>query len=465
MAQEQSTSPQQGERDRLEDLYGLSDELVRNVEKALAEQHHDEVARLVAPLHAADVADLVERLPPADREVLVGIVGDKVDADVYAHLDETVRDDVIEQLGTEQLASVVTELDSDDAVDLIEDLEEREQRELLDAVPVRERILFEDSLRYPEDSAGRLMRREFATVPSYWTVGQTIDYMRSDTDLPDDFYVIFVVGPTYRPIGMVPLSRLLRTKRPVGVTEIMDEDIKPIPATMDQEDVAFLFRQYGLVSAPVVDDNGRLVGVIDVDDVVSVIDEEAEEDILKLAGVQEDDFYEAVFDTTRARFSWLLVNLGTAIIASVVIAFFETAIEKVVALAILMPIVASMGGNAGTQTMTVAVRALAMKELTPTNALRIIGKEVLVGGINGVLFAILMGGVAWFWFGDPMIGAVIGAAMIINLLVAGLAGTLVPLALDRIGVDPAVGSTVVVTTLTDVIGFFSFLGLAAWVLL
>ena len=274
-----------------------------------------------------------------------------------------------------------------------------------------------------------------------------------------------VVGPTHEPLGVVPLSRLLRSTRPTDISEIMDTDIRRIPATMDQEDVAFLFRQYGLVSAPVVDESGRLVGAIDVDDIVHVIDEEAEEDLLKLGGVREDDFYEAVIGTIRSRFSWLLVNLMTAVFASIVIGFFDAAIEKVVALAILMPIVASMGGNAGTQTLTVAVRALAVKELTATNALRIVGKETLVGGINGVIFAVLIGGIAGLWFDDPTIGGIIGLAMIVNLLLAGLAGTVIPLALDRWGVDPAVGSTVVLTTVTDVVGFLSFLGLAAMVFL
>jgi magnesium transporter len=451
-------------REQLDGLYGLTDELVRSVHDALEAGRVEEAARLAASLHAADLADLVEQLPQNERDLLLDGIKE-VDADVFAHLDEHVREDVIDHMDAERVAEVVAELDSDDAVELIEDLEADEQREVLDAVPAEDRALLEDSLRYPEDSAGRMMRRELATVPSYWDVGQTIDHMRSGAELPDEFYVIFVVGPDHRPLGTVQLSRLLRAERPVQVTDIMDQDMRLLPATMDQEEVAFLFRQYGLVSAPVVDDTGRLIGAIDLDDVVDVIDEEAEEDILKLAGLREDDFYDAVFDTTRARFSWLLVNLGTAIVASIVIGFFDAAIEKVVALAILMPIVASMGGNAGTQTLTVAVRALAMKELTPANAMRIVGKEVLVGGINGVLFAAVMGTVAWFWFGDMVIGAVIGAAMIVNLVLAGFAGVVIPLALERMDIDPAVGSTVVLTTLTDVIGFFSFLGLAAWVLL
>jgi magnesium transporter len=453
------------ERDDLEGLYGATDAVVRQVRAAIAEGRFDAVADLVKPLHAADLADLFEQLGDEERESLVDHVGSDIDPEFFTYLDEAVREDVIEDLDTEQLASVVQELDTDDAVDLIEDLDAEDQAELLQAIPAEDRALFEEALRYPEDSAARLMNREFATVPSYWSIGQTIDYMRSDADLPTTFYDIYVIGPSYRPIGSVPVSRLLRTDRPVPVSEIMDTDLKLIPADMDQENVAFLFRQYGLASAPVVDEPGRLVGVITVDDVVNVIEEEHAEDMLSLGGVREDDFYEAVIDTTRARFSWLLVNLATAILASLVIALFDRAIEKVVALAVLMPIVASMGGNAGTQTLTVAVRALALKELTPANAMRIVGKEILVGGINGIIFAFLMGGIAWYWFDSWVIGLVIAAAMIINLIMAGFAGTIVPLTLERFKIDPAVGSAVVLTTVTDVIGFLSFLGLASLVLL
>jgi len=453
------------ERDDLEGLYGVTDAVVREIRAALAEDRFDAVADLVKPLHAADLADLFEQLNAEERQALVDHVGSDIDPEFFTYLDEAVREDFIEDLDTEQLASVVQELDTDDAVDLIEDLDEADQAELLQAIPPEDRALFEDALRYPEDSAARLMNREFATVPSYWSIGQTIDYMRSDADLPTTFYDIYVIGPSYRPIGSVPVSRLLRTDRPVPVSEIMDTDLKLIPADLDQENVAFLFRQYGLASAPVVDEPGRLVGVITVDDVVNVIEEEHAEDMLSLGGVREDDFYDAVIDTTRARFSWLLVNLVTAILASLVIALFDTAIEKVVALAVLMPIVASMGGNAGTQTLTVAVRALALKELTPANAMRIVWKEILVGGINGIVFAMLMGLIAWYWFDSWVIGLVLAAAMIINLIMAGFAGTIVPLTLDRMKIDPAVASAVVLTTVTDVIGFLSFLGLASLVLL
>ncbi len=445
-------------------LYGLTDELVRDAHRAIEARDRAGLRALVAPLHAADLADLVQMLSWHDREMLDDYLGGELKPEVFVHLDEAVRDDLVEMHDATALARMVGDLESDDAVELIEDLDGAERQALLARLPDSDRALYEDALAYPEGSAGRLMRREFAAVPSGWNVGQTIDYLRSDAELPDEFYGLFVVGPDHHPLGVVMTSRLLRRQRVVPVTEIMESGIKPIPAAMDQEEVAFLFRQYALVETPVVDESGRLVGVITVDDVLGVIDEEHEEDILKLGGVQTDDLYEAVVETTRLRGTWLLVNLLTAIMASVVIGFFQAEIEQVVALAVLMPIVASMGGNAGTQTLTVAVRALAMKELTASNALRILGKEALVGGINGIVFAVLIGAVACFWFSSLEIGMVIGVAMIINLIVASLAGLLIPLGLDRAGVDPALGSSVILTTVTDVVGFLCFLGLAVLIL-
>ena len=451
--------------DELEGLYGVTDELVRAVQDAVLEDRWADIPPLVESLHAADLADLLERLHSLGRAVVVETLGDGLDPEVMVHLGETIREELLEAFDTHRIAAVVHELESDDAVDLIEDLDEADQRELLEAIPAGERVLYEEALAWPEDSAGRLMRREVVVAPSTWTVGETIDYMRSDAEMPDDFYDIIVVDPAHRPVGMLALSRMLRTRRPVPVTDIMDVDFRAIPVAMDQEDVAFLFRQYGLVEAPVVEDSGRLAGVITVDDVVEVIEEEHEEDMMRLAGVGEDDYYSAVVATTRSRSTWLLLNLATAILASVVIAFFDAAIEKVVALAILMPIVASMGGNAGTQTMTVTVRALATKDLTAGGALRAVAKESLVGFINGVMFAVVMGLVAWAWFGDPLLGGVLAVAMVINLLVAGFAGTLIPLGLERAGADPAVSAAVFLTTITDIVGFFCFLGLGTWVLI
>ncbi len=428
------------------------------------------VRTLMAELHHADAADLLERLSADERARVVEILRDDFEPEILSELDETVRDHVVECLGVENVAAVIAGMESDDALEVVLELDEDQQQRVLDAIPPGDRTLIEEGLTYPEDSAGRLMQREVVTVPEFWTVGETIDFLRQsaatgDDDLPARFYDVFIVDPAHRPVGSLPLSRLLRTRRPVDVADIMDTEMKLLPVATDQEEVAYLFRQRDLVSAPVVDDGGRLVGAITIDDVVDVIDEEHEEDIMRLGGVKEDDLYEATMDTTRSRFGWLLINLGTAILASMVIGLFDATIEQMVALAVLMPIVASMGGNAGTQTLTVAVRALAMKELTAANAGRVIGKELLVGALNGVLFAGLIGVVAWIWFGSVALGVVIGLAMIVNMLVAGLAGTTIPLMLERMGIDPAVASSVFLTTLTDIVGFFVFLGLAALILL
>ncbi|MCH7865555.1 MAG: magnesium transporter [Proteobacteria bacterium] len=427
------------------------------------------VRELMGELHASDAADLLERLSPDDRGRVVDILRDDFDPDILSELDETVRDHVVDRLGVEELAAVIVEMESDDALEVIEELDEDEQQQLLDAIPAGDRTRMEEGLGYPEDSAGRLMQREVMTVPEYWNVGQTIDFMRQAAEAGDDthpaqFYDIFVVDPAHRPLGAIPLSRLLRSGRAVDVRDIMETEMKVLGVTTDQEDVAFVFRRRDLVSAPVIDGAGRLVGAITIDDVVDVIDEEHEEDLMRMGGVREDDLYDATVDTTRARFGWLLVNLGTAILASMVIGLFDATIEQMVALAVLMPIVASMGGNAGTQTLTVAVRALAMKELTQANAARVIGKELLVGCFNGILFAGLTGVVVWVWFGSMALGVVIGLAMMVNMVVAGLAGTTIPLMLDRVGIDPAVASSVFLTTITDVVGFFVFLGLA-WLIL
>lgn len=440
------------------------------VVEALDAEDSVRVHDIIDELHYADLADLIERLSKDDRDALVKTIGEELDPEVLSELDETIREHVFEIIGDEQVADAIAEVDSDDAVMMLEEMDEDRQKQVLEQIPDEDRTLIEESLSYPEDSAGRLMQREVVTVPSHWNNGQCIDFMRrmadgDEDELPRIFYDIFVVDARHHPVGAVSLSNVLRTRRQVPVTDMMAEDMHVMDVMTDQEDVAFLFRQRDLVSAPVVDPDGRLVGAITIDDVVDVIHEEHEEDIMRLGGVSEDDLYQAAITTTRARFSWLVVNLLTAILASVVIGLFDATIQQVIALAVLMPIVASMGGNAGTQTLTVTVRALATKELTSANAARVITKEVIVGCFNGVVFAVLSGLVVWFWFESQMLGIVIASAMVINMIIAGFAGTTIPIMLERAGADPAIASSVFLTTVTDVVGFFAFLGLAALILL
>ncbi|OSQ39888.1 magnesium transporter [Thalassospira mesophila] len=446
-----------------DDYVDLTPEYAREILDALHEEDTTRVAELVGELHFADIADLLGWAGSWERQQLVDVIRPDFDPELLTELDDELREEVIAQLGTAAVAEAISELDSDDVVEVIEDLEEAEQRELLGALSEIERARVQEALSYPEYTAGRIMQRELVAIPDYWSLGQTIDFLRSAKNLPEDFYDIIVVDPRYRPVGMVPLSRAIRTNRPVLVRDVMEtEDMRTVLVTEEQENVAHLFRQRDLISAPVVDDNGRLVGVITVDDVVDVIDEEYEEDMMRMAGVgEEDDLSSDILDTTRSRFTWLLVNLGTAIGASMVIGLFQHTIESLVALAVLMPIVASMGGNAGTQTLTVAVRAIATRELSSTNAWRVVRKEVAVCTLNGLAFAVLSGLVSWLWFDNMRLGAVIGVAMVINLIMAGAAGAIIPLALERAGVDPAVSSSVFLTTITDVVGFFAFLGLAA----
>lgn len=448
-----------------EPLYGLTTDVARATREAIVAGDVARVRRLVRPLHYSDQADLIERFNPALRRAFIEIIRGRLDPEVLTELDESVREEVVAQLGAKETAAAVAELNTDDVVHVLEDLDQDVQQQVLDALSAEDRALVEENLGYPEDSAGRLMQRELVAIPAFWTVGETIDHMRESKDLPDDFYDIVVVDPRHQPVGTIPLNRIMRTRRPVRVRHIMAGELFCIPASTDQEEVARLFRDHDLVSAPVVDESGRLVGVITVDDVVDVIDEEAEEDLMLLAGIGETDVYRALMDTARARFSWLALNLVTAIVASIVISLFEGTIKEIVALAVLMPIVASMGGNAGTQTLTVAVRALAMRELSRQNAWRFVFKELFVGVINGILFAVLAGICAGLWFQNTAIGGVIAAAMVVNLVVAGLSGTLIPLGLQRVGVDPAIASSVFLTTVTDVIGFLAFLGLATLFLL
>ncbi|WP_018687624.1 magnesium transporter [Ahrensia kielensis] len=447
------------------EIYGddgvIRADVIEQISNAIEAGDVEQLQRTVENLHESELGDLIEALEPNERQEFVALLGDQFDFSSLTEVDEAIRMDIVTVLPNEQIALAVREMDTDDAVYILEDMEEEDQADILAKIPFTERIRLRRSLDYPEESAGRRMQSEFVAVPPYWTVGQTIDYLRDTEDLPDSFSQLYVIDPTFRLVGAVDLDSVLRAGRDVRVEDIQRETRHAIPAEMDQEEAAQIFEQYDLLSAAVVDENDRLVGVLTIDDVVDVIQQEAEEDFKRLAGVGDEELSDNVISTTRSRFVWLLVNLATAIIASYIIGMFDATIEQMVALAVLMPIVASMGGNAGTQTMTVAVRALATKDIDIYNSGRIIRRELTVGLINGMLFAILIGLMAAAWFGNVPLGLVIAAAMIINMICAALAGILIPLMLAKLDIDPASASSVFVTTVTDVIGFFAFLGLAA----
>ncbi|MBV1865469.1 MAG: magnesium transporter [Rhodobacteraceae bacterium] len=445
--------------------YEINTLTVSAVLEAVESGSQTRLTELLDRQHAADVADLLEQISSKDRRALLALWGDKIDGEVLSEVDEGLRAEMFEHLPDAVVTEAVRELETDDVVDLVEDMDAPQQERLMDALEDADRVAVEQSLQYPEETAGRLMQRELVMSPPDWSVGDAIDHLRGEEDLPEHFYKVMIVNPFLQPVGTVALGSLLTSARDTRLADIMDEDFRVIPALQSQEDVAYAFNQYHMVSAPVVDDEGRLVGVITIDDAMDVLDEEAEEDIMLLAGVLDESLSSSVIATSKLRFPWLAVNLATSVLASIVIAQFASTIEAIVALAVLMPIVASMGGNAGTQTLTVAVRALATKDLTPANAWRVIRREVAVGFFNGCVFALIIGAIGIIWYGSPMLGVVLGLSMIANLLVAGLAGILIPLGLDKVGVDPALASGAFVTTVTDMIGFFSFLGLAAMILL
>jgi len=426
----------------------------------IATDDSDEVKAFMMPLHAADVGDVLEVLSSTDRMGLIRLLGDEFDYSALTEIDDGIRLDLMEELPNADIARGVQELDSDDAVYILEDIEGSDQAEILAALPTFERLALRRSLDFPDETAGRRMQTDFIAIPPFWTVGQTIDYMREAEDLPDDFYQIYVVDPTYNLLGTLALDRMLRAKRPDRIESIMNNNVIDVAAEEDQEEAARLFERYDLVELAVVDDSSRMVGVLTIDDIVDVIQEEANEDIKRLAGVGDEEVSDNVWDALRSRVTWLMVNLVTAVLASMVIGMFDATISQMVALAVLMPIVASMGGNAGTQAMTVTVRALSTKELDRFNIRRLITREVLVGALNGVIFALIIGLVATVWFASPLLGGVIGVAMVINMFAAGVSGILIPIALDRMNIDPAVASTAFVTTVTDVVGFFAFLWLA-----
>ncbi|AVW90387.1 magnesium transporter [Celeribacter baekdonensis] len=448
-----------------EDVYSLSARVLSSILFAVDTGDRAKLIELMEPLHAADIADMLEQINAFDRRRLILLYGAEFDGEILSELDEGIRDEVIHALRPEVLAEAVRELESDDVVDLIEDLDEEAQEAILSSLEDADRVAVEKSLSYPEFSAGRLMQREVVMGPEHWTVGEAIDFMREAEGLPEDFYHMVLIDPKLHPVGHVTLGKILGAPRKQPLLELLEPGFRTFRVDESETDVAYAFNQYHMIAAPVVDEDDRVIGVITIDDAMNVLDEEHEEDIMRLAGVGEGSLADRVFDTVKQRLPWLAVNLVTAIMASLVIAQFEATITQFVALAVLMPIVASMGGNAGTQALTVAVRAIATRDLTGANVWRVIRREVLVGLTNGVVFAVIMGIVGIAWFGSPALGAVIGAAMVINLVIAGLAGIGVPVVLERIGVDPALASGAFVTTVTDVVGFFAFLGLAGVVLL
>lgn len=451
--------------DETEDDYALRNKVVVAAVDAAASGDRERLEEVLEPLHPADIADLLEQVDSEDRVSILALAGDYIDGEILSEIDEDIRDEVIEALEPEVLAAAVQELESDDVVDLIEDLDEPQQEAILEALDVVDRIAIEKALSYPEYSAGRLMQREVVIAPEHWTVGDTIDHLRAHDDLPDQFYHVILVDPRHRPTAYVTLGRIMSSRRDVALRDITEDSFRTFDVLEEEGDVAYAFNQYHLISAPVVDTDQRLVGIITIDDAMAVLDEEHEEDVLRLGGVGDESLSNSTLEIVQRRFPWLGVNLATAILASFVISIFEDVLAAFVALAVLMPIVASMGGNAGTQSMTVAVRALATRDLTGSNALRVIRREATAGLLNGFLFAVVMGIVGLVWFGEPMIGVVIAVAMVVNLLAAGLSGVLIPLALDKAGVDPALASGTFVTTVTDVVGFFAFLGLSTVILL
>ncbi len=438
----------------------LSAEFVQLVQDALEDGNREEAYRLAQPLHAADIADLFELTPGEDRAKLAVALGDLLSADVLAEINDWVRDDIIDALQPSQVAELAGQLDTDDAVAIIEDMEADDQQAVLAELDPEDRAVIEDALSYPEESAGRIMQRELVAVPEHMSVGQLIDYLRDNPDLTTEFWEIFVVDPMHRPIGTCRLSWILRTPRHIPISEVMKREQRLIPVDMDQEEVALQFQKYALISAAVIDEGGRLVGVITADDVVHIVQEEAGEDILRLSGAGEGDINEPISDSYKARVRWLIANLGTAMVASFIILQFGGAIETMFALAALGPIVASLGGNAGTQTLAVTVRALATNQLTQSNTMRSVWREVRVATLIGATIAVVAGLGAWLIFANPVLGGVIACAILFNIIIAGLSGVAIPIILDRLDQDPAVSSSIFVTMITDSMGFFIFLGLA-----
>ena len=445
--------------------YVIDKQKMAIVLSALASGNRVDLTEVLEPLHPADIADIIEQLNTTDRARFIRLYDTEFYGDILSEIDEHIREEVISELNPDVLAEAVRDLESDDVVDIVEDLEEEQKETILKALDEGDRVAVQSLLSYPERSAGRLMQREVVMAPEHWSVGMAIDFLRNDANLPEQFYHIVLVDPRLHPVGNVSLGKLMSSKRSVLLKEIIEDVFQVIPADQDEADVAYAFNQYHLISAPVVDMENRVVGVITIDDAMVVLDEELEEDIMLLAGVGDSSVSDTIIETVRGRLPWLAVNLVTAILASIVIAQFEATIAQFVALAILMPIIASMGGNAATQSLTVAVRAIATKDISSTNIGRVIRREVGVGILTGLIFAVSMGLIGVFWFGTAMLGVVIAISMLINLVVANLAGTTIPVILEKLGIDPALASGAFVTTVTDVVGFFAFLSIAGILLL
>ena len=445
--------------------YVIDKQKMAIVLSALASGNRVDLTEVLEPLHPADIADIIEQLNTTDRARFIRLYDTEFYGDILSEIDEHIREEVIAELKPDVLAEAVRDLESDDVVDIVEDLEEEQKETILDALEEGDRVAVQSLLSYPEQSAGRLMQREVVMAPEHWSVGMAIDFLRNDANLPEQFYHIVLVDPRLHPVGNVSLGKLMSSKRSVLLREIIEDVFQVIPADQDEADVAYAFNQYHLISAPVVDMENRVVGVITIDDAMVVLDEELEEDIMLLAGIGDSSVSDTIIETVRGRLPWLAVNLATAILASIVIAQFEATIAQFVALAILMPIIASMGGNAATQSLTVAVRAIATKDISSTNIGRVIRREVGVGILTGLIFAVSMGLIGVFWFGTAMLGVVIAISMLINLVVANLAGTTIPVILEKLGIDPALASGAFVTTVTDVVGFFAFLSIAGILLL
>tara|TARA_B100000686_G_C16709315_1_gene928177 strand:- start:126 stop:1535 length:1410 start_codon:yes stop_codon:yes gene_type:complete len=427
----------------------------------------DKTQSLLSDLSSGEIANIIEQLDASDRKKLIFFLGSSIEPEIILELDKDIRNEIISVVGEHTFLDVVSKLDTDELIVILEELDTDKRGQYLKLLPKKsQRELVKKGLKFPEDTAGRIMSTNVVSVSASWTIGKTLKFLRQKKELlPEDIFEVYILDSKRKPVGTLNLNTIVRSSSNTIVKDIMNTQFKTIPIDTDQEEIALGFKQNNLIAAPVVDKSGKIVGQINSDDIIEIIEEEAEEDLLRLSGVQSGDTYSAVLQTIKARFSWLLINLFTAIAASFVIGIFESSLKQVVALAILMPIVASMGGNAGTQTLTVAVRALALREITRANALRVIGKEFTVGAINGLIFAVIIGTIASYWFQMPLLGFVIAAAMILNLIIACLSGILIPLILDKTGIDPAIASTVVLTTITDIFGFFTFLGLGTIYLL